>query len=109
MIDWDRINSIISDALAKYEGDVTIFESAVGCLFLGMLIGWNPLRIIHNPRTIKRYEKILSCSFVEVLPLKTDLAFMSLGYSNFLLSGDTLGRAAGGIISISDRKIFISK
>ncbi len=104
MISFDRYTSIVSDAFLHYEGDVTVFESACGCLAVGMFVGLRPLRIMHSPRTIKAYETILRCSFAELLSLEGDLSHMSVGYSNFLASGSTFGRAVGGVVPVADRK-----
>jgi hypothetical protein len=76
----DDISSIIREAFRQYKGDLTVFESAVGSLYLGLFLGWRPLMIIHNPKTIKRYEKILKINFREVMSEASPLADRSYGY-----------------------------
>ncbi len=63
-----QMMKMIEHAWDKYEGDVTILESAVGALVLGRQIGWHGVRVIHSRMTYNRYEKILDVKFKEVLP-----------------------------------------
>ena len=54
--------------LESYSGDARVLESAIGTLFLGALLGWKPLLLIHSPKTVQRYQVILDLDFKEVLP-----------------------------------------
>ncbi len=76
----DEVSNKIREAFRQYKGDLTVFESAVGALYLGLFLGWRPLMIIHNPKTFKRYEKILNMSFREVMEEATPVADRSYGY-----------------------------
>jgi hypothetical protein len=57
----------IDKAYEAYSGDITLFERAVGTYFVGRRIGWKILYIIHDTKTLKRYEKILGITFREEL------------------------------------------
>jgi hypothetical protein len=54
---------LICQAWHDYEGDVTVFESAVGVLLVGRLLGYDALRVLHSWRTLRKYEGILGISF----------------------------------------------
>jgi len=49
----------ICRAWEQYDGPSEVFESAIGSLIVGRLIGSNGLRVIHNWRTLRKYEEIL--------------------------------------------------
>jgi hypothetical protein len=76
----DEFQITIKESFRQYKGDLRVFASAVGAFYLGMMLGWRPLMIIHNPKTFKRYEKILNMSFRDVMPETTDLSDRNYGY-----------------------------
>jgi hypothetical protein len=98
--------STVKEAFHKYSGDFTVLESAVGAFFLGMMIGWRPLVIIHSPKTIKRYETILNVNFKELMPESNNLSDRSNGYE-LALSLDNFWSAVTGNTSIEGRKTAI--
>ncbi len=49
----------VEDAAYKFKGPFDELESAVGMFFLGRLFGWRLIVLIHNKRTIRKYEDIL--------------------------------------------------
>jgi len=58
----EQAQAIISrlDSLAvNFEGDFGELESAIGMYIVGRLVGWKVLVLLHNKRTIKKYETIL--------------------------------------------------
>ena len=52
-------------AIKDFQGDMTTLESAIGAYAVGQKIGWKPLLLIHDKKTIAKYEKILGLSFRE--------------------------------------------
>lgn len=44
---------------AEFVGDFDELKSAIGMFMLGRLVGWKVLVLIHNKRTIRKYEEIL--------------------------------------------------
>jgi hypothetical protein len=102
----DDVNDIVKRAFDKYGGDYTVLESAVGALFLGFIIGWKPLVIIHSPRTIKRYEGILGVKFKDFMPESTDTSDRSKGYEVARML-DNFWHGVSGNASIENRKIAI--
>lgn len=87
---------IINKATENFRGQFDELENAIGMLMTGHLFGWRPLIIIHNKRTIRKYEEILGINIREMFPPEGPLARKSLGYkvastfSNFwkVVSGD---------------------
>jgi len=57
----------IDAAIETYTGDVMLLESAVGTLLVGRHLGWKPLVLMHDKKTLRKYEKILGISFREAL------------------------------------------
>lgn len=43
----------------NFEGQFDDLEAAVGMYMLGRLVGWKVIVLIHNKRTIRKYEEIL--------------------------------------------------
>jgi hypothetical protein len=90
---YDKLDAAIKD----FSGDLTELESALGMYLLGRHFGWRPLVIIHNKRTIKKYEKILKIDIRTEFDAEGPDALRSNGYnaarllSNFwkAVSGDT--------------------
>ncbi len=76
---------------------------ALGVLRLGIQLGWKPLVLIHNKRTIRKYEKILNLNFKEYFLPEGPACERSFGYvaakkvSNFW-------KAVSGDIKIPNKK-----
>ena len=56
---------MFSTAIKDFEGDMTTLESAIGAYIVGQKIGWKPLLLVHDKKTIAKYEKILGRNFRE--------------------------------------------
>jgi len=46
-----------------YKGDITELERAIGVYFVGRRMGWRILFVLHDKKTIRKYEKILDIEF----------------------------------------------
>jgi hypothetical protein len=44
---------------ANFQGQFPDLEAAIGMYMVGRLLGWKVLVLIHNKRTIRKYEEIL--------------------------------------------------
>lgn len=90
------IDDVEKTAIARFTGTVAELEAALGMLRLGHHLGWKPLLVIHNKRTIRKYEQILGINVREFFPDEGPMAQRSAGYefakklSNFwkVVSGD---------------------
>lgn len=70
----------IEHATVEFEGIFDELESAIGMFMIGRLVGWKVLVLIHNKRTIRKYEEILGgINIREVFPEEGPLAHKSLG------------------------------
>jgi hypothetical protein len=99
-----EFGDIIENSLLNYSGDFTVFETAVGAFLLGHYIGMHPLLVIHNNKTILKYESILGIKFRDYLPNTTEFSDKSIGYSVALRAAD-FWVAATGAQRIEGRKL----
>lgn len=74
-----KLVKTIEDAAIKFKGQFDELESALGMLVLGRLVGWKVLLLIHNKRTIRKYEEILEISIRSDFPEEGPLAGKSIG------------------------------
>ena len=72
----------ILQALDDIQGMGTTIESALGALVIGQYFGWRVLRLMHNPATYRKYEKVLGIKFQEhCLPITAIGKQRSIGYA----------------------------
>jgi hypothetical protein len=72
----------ILQSLDDFRGLGTTMESALGALVLGQYFGWRVLKLLHNPATYRKYEKVLGVEFKAVCPDITELGERkSIGYA----------------------------
>ena len=64
----EQLVHIANDALKRFSGTADELEKALGLLMLGDYLGWKVLIIIHNKRTLRKYEEILGISVREFFP-----------------------------------------
>ena len=91
---------VVDKAFKEFEGDFSQLEAAIGSFMIGRHLGWKPLLLIHDKKTLRRYEEILDVSFRETFPEVGPLANKSVawklvqGVSNFwkAVSGDIPGK-----------------
>lgn len=77
----EQLHTIKRQAIASFTGQFDELEAALGMLHLGDHLGWKPLVLIHNKRTIRKYEEILGISIREFFPEEGPSAERSMGYS----------------------------
>lgn len=76
---WE-MHQITCKAFARFHGQIDEFEAAVGMMHLGYQVGWKPLVLIHNKRTIRKYQDILQIDIREMFKPEGPSAERSLGY-----------------------------
>lgn len=79
---------IINNASDKFIGNFDELENAIGMLMIGRLVGWRVLALLHNKRSIRKYEEILNINVRERFPEEGPLAAKSLGYKAALAIGN---------------------
>jgi hypothetical protein len=93
----------IDDLASAFGGQIDELESAIGMLFLGRLFGWKVLVLVHNKRTIRKYEQILGIDVRKAFPEVGPLASKSVGLSVV----DKLGefwKAVSGDVKVPDKR-----
>ncbi len=101
--DAQKYIEIINKASDKFIGNFDELENAVGMLMIGRLVGWKVLALIHNKRTIRKYEEILGIDVREMFPEEGPLAAKSIGYKAALAFGN-FWKAVSGDLKIDDRR-----
>ena len=82
-LDADRqevLTKLERDAIANFSGQLPELAAALGMLRMGDHMGWRVLLIIHNKRTIRKYENILGITVRELFPEEGPSAERSNGY-----------------------------
>lgn len=92
-----ELTRIEREAIANFRGQLDDLEAALGMLRMADHFGWRVMVLIHNKRTIRKFEEILNINVREFFPAEGPIAERSQGYlyakklSNFwkAVSGDT--------------------
>jgi hypothetical protein len=93
----------LDEIARKYAGSFDELESAMGMMTLGRLFGWKILILIHNKRTIKKYEEILGIKVREEFPEEGPLFYKSVAY-DFIKKIDEFWKGVSGDIKIPERR-----
>jgi len=93
------------EAIVNFEGYIDELEAALGVLRIGHHVGWKVLVLVHNKRTIRKYEQILGISVREFFPEEGPSAYRSLGYS-FAKKIGNFWKAVSGDIKVEQRREF---
>jgi hypothetical protein len=103
----EQLIALVNDAVKRFSGGADELETAIGMLMLGDYVGWKVLVIIHNKRTIRKYEEILGINIREFFPEEGPIAERSLGYEIAKKVGN-FWKAVSGDISIENRRELAS-
>jgi len=70
------------DAVAdNFRGNLGELEQAIGVLICGRRFGWKVMMLVHDRKTLAKYEKILGVDFREEFPEVGDLARKSIAWT----------------------------
>lgn len=98
-----ELTRIEREAFANFYGQFDDLELALGILRAGDYLGWRPLVLIHNKRTIRKAEDILGINIREFFPPEGECADRSIGYS--IAKGlSNFWKAVSGDIKIDNRR-----
>ena len=75
-----QLQVAIDKAIKDFRGVIPTLEAAIGALFVGQKVGWKVLLLVHDKKTIRKYEEILGVDFREVMPEVGPLADKSLAW-----------------------------
>ena len=95
--------SVAHTAAHKFEGSIDELQKAIGMLMTGDLFGWRVLILVHNKRTIRKYEEILGIDVKEFFPEEGPYAYRSVGYTIATKLGN-FWKAVSGDIPIDNRR-----
>lgn len=99
----EELARIANDALDRFSGLFDELEKAIGMLMLGDYVGWKVLVMVHNKRTIRKYEEILGIKVREFFPEEGPVAMRSIGYEMAVKLGN-FWKAVSGDIPIENRR-----
>lgn len=97
-----RVN-IANAATKRFSGSFDELEGAIGMFHVGYLMGWRVLVLIHNKRTIRKYEEILGISIREEFPEDGPFADKSLAYE-IVQKAKNFWKAVSGEIPVENRR-----
>ena len=75
-----EMHEITRKATARFKGNISELETAIGMLHFGHHVGWRPIVMMHSKKTIRKYEEILDINIREYFPEEGPSAERSLGY-----------------------------
>jgi len=93
----------LDEATRKYGGTFEELESALGMMVLGRLFGWKVLVLMHNKRTIRKYEEILGINVREEFPEEGPLTYKSYAFE-FIQKAGEFWKGVSGDTKIPDRR-----
>lgn len=82
-VDKNEAHALVShldERVACFKGDFSELEAAIGMYMTGRLVGWKVLVLLHNKRTIRKYEEILDINVREAFPEEGPFADKSIAY-----------------------------
>lgn len=98
-----KLDDIERHVVGNFTGDFAELEAALGVLRLGHHLGWKVLVLIHNKRTIRKYEEILSINIREFFPEEGPSAYRSNGYRLAMKLGN-FWKAVSGDVKVEGRR-----
>lgn len=96
---------IANVAAKRFEGNFDELEGALGMFLIGYLMGWRVLVLIHNKRTIRKYEEILSINIREEFPETGPFTEKSLAYE-IVQKAKTFWKAVSGEVPVDNRRML---
>lgn len=98
-----ELTRVAQIAAHKFAGPIDELQKAIGMLMTGDLFGWKVLILVHNKRTIRKYEEILGIDVKEFFPEEGPYAYRSVGYTIATKVGN-FWKAVSGDIPIDNRR-----
>jgi hypothetical protein len=98
-----QLMSRLDERVSAFAGQIDELEGAVGMQILGRLFGWKVLVLVHNKRTIRKYEEILGINVREEFPDVGPLAPKSVGLE-FVEKAGKFWKAVSGDYSVPDKR-----
>lgn len=93
----------LDNVAQSFKGQFDELESALGMMIMGRLFGWKVLVLIHNKRTIRKYEEILGISVREAFNPTGPLTAKSVGYE-FAERAGQFWKGVSGEFKLANRR-----
>lgn len=93
------------EAVANFSGSLDELQAALGFLRFGDYYGWRVLVIVHNKRTIRKFEQILNINVKEFFVEEGSQSSRSIGLHLAKKIGN-FWKVVSGDIKIEDRRII---
>lgn len=93
----------VNERSSVFTGNFDELEKAIGMLFLGRLVGWRVLVLLHNKRTIRKYENILDIKVREFFEEEGPLASKSVSYDLVKKTGN-FWKVVSGDAKVENRR-----
>lgn len=71
---------IADGAIDNFRGNAHELQSALGMIFVGRRYGWKVLMLVHDRKTIRKYQQLLDIDVREYFPAVGDRAEKSVAY-----------------------------
>ncbi|MDP3512336.1 MAG: hypothetical protein Q8S20_06275 [Sulfuritalea sp.] len=101
-----RLVKIVEERTTEYVGNFDELEKAIGMLMIGRLVGWKVLALIHNRRTILKYEQILGIKIKDEFDPEGPLTHKSVAY-DLVKKLDNFWKAVSGEASVENRRALV--
>jgi hypothetical protein len=75
-----EMHEITKKAIARFKGNASELETALGMFYFGHHVGWKVLVMMHSKKTIRKYEDILQINIREYFEPEGPSWERSLGY-----------------------------
>lgn len=98
-----ELEEIEQRVVGNFSGDFDDLEAALGILRIGHHFGWKVLVLIHNKRTIRKYEEILGINIREFFPEEGPSSYRSNGYRLAVKLGN-FWKAVSGDVKVEGRR-----
>lgn len=98
-----ELEDIERRVVGNFTGDFDDLEAALGILRMGHHFGWKVLVLIHNKRTIRKYEEILGINIREFFPEEGPSTYRSIGYRVAMTLGN-FWKAVSGDVKVEGRR-----
>lgn len=93
----EELHNIERKAFANFIGNFDELEASIGMLHMGDHVGWKPLVLIHNKRTIRKFEEILDINIRDLFPEEGPSADRVLGYKIAMKIGNFWKAVSGDV------------
>jgi hypothetical protein len=73
-------NDHIVERIRAYKGDITDLERGIGCFYVGREFGWKVMLLVHDRKSVTKYERLLGLDFRQELPEVGKYAHKSMAW-----------------------------